>query len=148
MTPLDLSQRAPRSCRVELDGIAYLPRAIDKVRAVLPGGNLGPYIILHDEIVTVSALFYRRMGIAHDDFAAVIRDAQSEAEVAAWLRARIDDAKLEKWHAQLLGIRLCDIPNPTRERVLAAHPIATTLPETTFLVDIFDADDATLFARS
>lgn len=146
MTPLDLTRQAPRSARVELDGIAYLPRAIDKVRAALPGGNLGPYLVLHDEIVTLSALFYRRMGIAHDDFAAAVRDAQTDDDVAAWLRARVDDAKLDKWHAQVLGIRLCDIPSPTREQVIAAHPIATTLPETTFLVDIFDADDAALFA--
>jgi hypothetical protein len=146
MTPLDLTQHAPRSCRVELDGIAYLPRAIDKVRAALPGGSLGPYLILHDEIVTMSALFYRRMGITHDDFSAVVRDAQTEAEVAAWLRARIDAAKVKKWHAQMLGVRMCDIPDPTRERVIAAHPIATSLPETTLLVDIFDADDAALYA--
>lgn len=112
----------------------------------MPGGNLGSYLILDDEIVTLSALFYRRMGIAHDDFAAAVRDAQTEADVAAWLRARIDDAKIAKWHAQLLAVRLCDIPSPARERVIAEHPVATTLRDTTFLVDILDADDAALFA--
>lgn len=147
MTPLDLNQHAPRSCRVELDGIAYLPRAIDKVRAAFPGGSLGPYVILRDDIVTMSALFYRRMGITHDDFAAAVRDAQSEAEVAAWLRGRVDTTKIEKWHAQMLGIRLCDIPEPARGVVFAAHPIATSLPPTALLVDVFDADDAELYAR-
>ena len=147
MTPLDLTQRPPRSGRAELDGIAYLPRAIDKTRAELPGGNLGRYIILRSDIVTVSGLFYRRMGITHDEFAAAVRDAQTEDEVAAWLRTRIDDEKLAKWHRQLLGMRVCDIPSPEREAVLDNHPIAKAMPDTTYLVDVFDADDAELFAK-
>jgi hypothetical protein len=148
MTPLDLTQQPPRSARVELDGIAYLPRAIDKTRAELPGGNLGEYLILHPGIVTVSSLFYRRMGITHEEFAAAVRDAQTEDDVAAWLRARIDDEKIAKWHRQLLEIRVCDIPSPAKEAVLANHPIAKTMPETTYLVDVFEADDAELFAKS
>jgi hypothetical protein len=147
MTPLDLTQQAPRSCRVELDGIPYLPRAIDKTRAELPGGKLGPYLVLHPGIITVSALFNRRMGITQEEFAAAVRDAQTEDDVAAWLRPRIDDTKLEKWRRQLLEMRLCDIPSPAREAVIDNHPIARTLPETTYLVDIFDADDADIFAK-
>jgi hypothetical protein len=146
MTPLDLTAQPPRSCRVEVDGIAYLARAIDKTRAGLPGGNLGPYLILHPGIVTVSGLFYRRMEITDDEFAAAVRDAQADDDVAAWLRPRIDDAKLEKWHRQLLGMRLCDIPSPERDAVIENHPVARTLPETTLLVDVFDADDAQVFA--
>jgi Domain of unknown function (DUF5069) len=148
MTPLDLTQRPPRSCRAELDGIAYLPRAIDKVRAELPGGNLGPYVTLRPDIVTVSALFYRRMGITHDEFTAAVRDAQTEDDVAAWLRPRIDEEKLAKWHRQLLQMRVCDIPSPAHEAVLDNHPIAKRMPEETLLVDVFDADDAELFAKT
>ena len=148
MTPLDLTQQPPRSGRAELDGIAYLPRAIDKTRAELPGGNLGRYIILRSDIVTVSGLFYRRMGITHDEFAAAVRDAQTEDDVAAWLRPRIDEEKIAKWHRQLLEIRLCDIPSPAKEAVLDNHPVAKTMPDTTYLVDVFDADDAELFAKS
>jgi hypothetical protein len=148
MTPLDLTQRPPRSCRVEVDGIPYLARAIDKTRAELPGGSLGAYLIFHPAVVTVSAMFYRRMGITHDEFTAAVRDAQTEDDVAAWLRQRIDDTKLQKWRRQLLDLRMSDIPSPTREAVIANHPIARTLPEDTYLVDIFDADDAETFART
>lgn len=148
MTPLDLSQHPPRSCRAELDGIAYVPRAIDKTRAELPGGNLGPYVILRPDIVTVSALFYRRMGITHDEFVAAVRDAQTEDDVAAWLRPHTDPEKIAKWHRQLLEMRVCDIPSPTREVMLANHPIAKTMPDTTHLVDVFDADDAELYAKN
>ncbi|MBV9971796.1 MAG: DUF5069 domain-containing protein, partial [Candidatus Eremiobacteraeota bacterium] len=45
MEPLDLSKRPPRSPKLELDGLTMLPRTIDKIRATLPGGNLGPYRI-------------------------------------------------------------------------------------------------------
>lgn len=44
MTPLDLTAGPPRSPRAELDGVVFLPRTIDKVRA-LSGGNLGEYTI-------------------------------------------------------------------------------------------------------
>jgi len=144
MTPLDLTQRPPRSPRAELDGIAFLPRAIDKCRAALPGGNLGSYINLDPEIVTWSSLFYRRMGITHEEFIAVVAAADTEDEIAAWLRERIDDAKLAKWHAQLLGTRLCDIPEELRARVRARHPAAAAMPDTALMIDIFDADDAQL----
>jgi hypothetical protein len=144
MTPLDLTQRPPRSPRAELDGIAFLPRAIDKCRAELPGGKLGSYLNLDPEIVTWSSLFYRRMGITHDEFVAVVAAADSEDEIVAWLRARIDDAKLAKWHALLLGTRLCDIPEEVRARVRERHPVAATMPETALMCDIFEADDAQL----
>ncbi|GAC1580322.1 MAG: hypothetical protein NVS3B7_14830 [Candidatus Elarobacter sp.] len=147
MTPLDLTQRPPRSARVELDGIAYVPRAIDKVRASFPGGNLGEYFILLDTIPTMSAIFYRRMGITHDEFAAAVRDAATEEDVAAWLRPRIDDENIAKWHKQLLDVRICDIKSPARETVLANHPGGAGLPDTAYLVDVFDADDAALFAQ-
>ncbi len=148
MTPLDLTQRPPRSCRAELDGIAYLPRAIDKARAELPGGNLGAYLVLHPGIVTMSGLFYRRMGITPEEFAAAVRDAATEDDVAAWLRPRIDAEKLAKWHRQLLEIRVCDVPSPAKEIMLDNHPGAKGMPDTTYLVDMFDADDAALFAKS
>ena len=148
MTPLDLTQHPPRSCRVELDGIAYVPRAIDKVRASLPGGNLGSYLILAEGIRTVSSLFYYRMGITHEEFTEAVRDAETEADVAAWLRPRIDDEKIAKWHKQILELRMCDIPSPAREAVYANHPGAATMPDSTHLVDVFDADDAALFAKT
>ncbi len=148
MTPLDLTQGPPRSFRAELDGIAYLPRAIDKTRAELPGGNLGAYLILSDEVVTMSAMFYRKMGVTHEEFAAAVASADSEDDVAAWLRARIEPAQVDGWHARLFGIRLADIPAPTRERVLERHPVGKTMPDSALLVDVIDGDDAEMFAGS
>jgi hypothetical protein len=41
MTPLNLTVHPPRVPRAELDGLIFLPRTIDKVRATLPGGDIG-----------------------------------------------------------------------------------------------------------
>jgi hypothetical protein len=146
MTPLDLTQAPPRPCRAELDGITYLPRAIDKTRASLPGGKLGEYVILMDDIATVSALFYRKMKMSHDEFAAAVAGAGSEDEVAAWLRQRVDQTQIDRWHAQIFAIKVGDIPNPEQERVFERHPGARTMPGETLLIDVLDNDDAEMFA--
>jgi len=125
----------------------FLPRAIDKVRATLPGGNIGLYLNLADT-PTLSLLFYRRMGITHEEFSAAVASAADDGEVVAWLRARIDEQAVEKFTRQLLAIQLGGIPPEARESVLKYYPAAATASDETPLVDLIDADDAALFARS
>lgn len=43
MKPLDLTKTSPRSPREQLVGLVFIPRTIDKMRALLPGGNPGKY---------------------------------------------------------------------------------------------------------
>jgi hypothetical protein len=148
MTPLDLTLGPPRPCRAELDGIIFLPRAIDKVRAALPGGNLGLYLNLSPDVATLSSLFYRRMGITHDEFSAAVAEAADEAAVAAWLRARIDERAVEKFTQQLLGLKLGGLPEDGRQTVHELYRGAASAPDDTLLIDLIDADDAALFARS
>jgi len=149
MDPLDLTRRAPRPCREELGGIAFLPRAIDKVRASLPGGGLGVYFNNRDDAVpTVSGLFYQRMGVTHEEFTAAVASAVDDAEVLAWLRARIDDERIAKWHRQLFGVRLADVPAEDRARVIAYYPVATKVPPETLMIDIIDRDDAEMFTQT
>ncbi len=146
MTPLDLSTRRPRSVREQLAGIAYLPRAIDKVRAQLPGGRLGPYVVLSDGVRTLSAGMYHLFGFGHEEFAAVVAGAAGEDAVAAWVRARVGDETIAKWNAGLLTRRIGDIAGVTRERMLAGHPGAAGMPPDALLVDMFDADDEATYA--
>ena len=148
MTPLDLTQRPPRPLRAELDGIAYLPRAIDKARASLPGGDLGVYLIMSDEVVTMSAMFYRKMGTTADEFAGVVASAEDDHAVAAWLRARVEPEQIDGWHKRLFGIHLSDIPEPALARVLERHPAGRTMPASTLLVDVIEADDAEMFTAT
>jgi len=68
--------------------------------------------------------------------------------VLAWLRARIDDERVAKWHRQLLGIRLADVRTEDRSRVIAYYPPAAKLPPETLMIDIIDRDDAEMFIKT
>ncbi len=146
MTPLDLSAHRPRPVRAQLAGIAYLPRAIDKVRAELPGGNLGPYVVLAEGVRTLSAGMYHVLGLAHEEFVATVAGAEDENAVAEWVLARVDDEAVAKWNAGVLTRRISDITGATRERMLAGHPGAAGMAPDALLVDMFDADDDAVYA--
>ncbi|MDP9024774.1 MAG: DUF5069 domain-containing protein, partial [Candidatus Eremiobacteraeota bacterium] len=87
MTPLDLRTDRPRSARETLFGFYLLPRTIDKLRAELPGGQLGPYLN-HD--TGFSAYVVKRLGLEMDAFRTAVARADDEAAVTAWLAERID----------------------------------------------------------
>ena len=148
MTALDLTTQPPRPCRAELDGIIYLPRAIDKVRATLPGGNIGAYFNLNPDVNTLSQLFYRRMGISHEEFTAAVASAEDDAAVVSWLRGRIDDAAVEKFTRQLLGIKLGALSEDTRAAMRRYQPdTMDASSDETLVIDVLDADDIASFAR-
>ncbi len=148
MGPLDLTKAPPRSARAELAGIAYLPRAIDKIRAELPGGNLGGYVVTGEDGSTMTGGFCRITGITHDELVRVVEEAADDAEVAQWLHERLDDAVIAKWNERYYGTTIAHIKSPVRERMFRAHPGAAALAETTPLADMFDADDAAAFGAT
>jgi Domain of unknown function (DUF5069) len=147
MTPLDLTLHPPRPCRAEIDGIIFLPRAIDKVRAALPGGKLGSYFSLASSTPTLSSMFYHRMGITHEELTTVVASAENDDEVAAWLRARVDGAAIEKLRSQLLGIRMGALPPQSRTVVNALYGAGAAASDDKLLVDLVDEDDAATFAH-
>jgi hypothetical protein len=146
MEPLDLTQRPPRSCREELGGIIFLPRAIDKVRAELPGGNIGAYLNLSPDVPTMSSLFYRRLGITHEEFVAAVAEAPDDDAVATWLHARIEPTAPTKLKSQMLSIHLGDLPAESLPTVHHLYPAAATSPSEMLLIDLIDADDTAVFA--
>jgi len=145
MEPLDLTTRPPRATRDELDGIMFLPRAIDKVRSSLPGGKSGTYLSLMGSVPTLSSLFYRCMGITHEAFTDAVAAAPDEAAIVAWLRPQIPQGGVEKLKSRLLGTTLGDL-GQARAAVNALYPAAATTSDQTLLIDLIDADDAALFA--
>ena len=139
MTPLDLRTRAPRGPREALLGFYFLPRTIDKLRAELPGGNIGEYLN-HD--TGVSAYVVRRLGLDMNEFRDAVAGAADEAAVVAWLGRRIDadfaptlNAKLETFVVERMSP---DNQALVRER----HPVMASHPELTKLLDIIEAQDA------
>ncbi len=144
MTPLDLRTHRPRPVRATILGFYLVPRTIDKLRAELPGGNLGPYV---NHATGFSAYVVRRMGLDMDDFRRAVADAPDEDAVVAWLAARVDislapavNAKLESFVVERMS---ADDQVLVRER----HPVMAERPDLSVMLDILDADDELTFAQ-
>jgi Domain of unknown function (DUF5069) len=85
MKPLDLTKTSPRSPREQLVGLVFIPRTIDKMRALLPGGNPGKY---HVDGASLGLL--GRIGVDPAQLQEVVASAESDADVAAWLLEHAD----------------------------------------------------------
>ncbi len=137
MESLDLTKAPPRSPYAELGGLYMLARTIDKVRAMLPGGNLGAY-----HVAGFSQQLLDKLGIAEDDLRAVVALASSDAEVVAWVRKRSETSKYDeinaRFEAQTVGKRGAEY--------FERYPLAKTLRPETTLLHVLELDDAQLFA--
>ena len=79
MDALDLTQRPPRSPRELLPGLDLLmaARTVDKMRATLPGGNIGEY-----QITGFSSSLLNALEIAEATLRGAIARADTDAQVA------------------------------------------------------------------
>lgn len=90
--------RVPRRWSDTLDGIAWLPRLIDKAR-MAQSGALGAYLFGHSPF---DAALLKRLGTTTEEFGAIVASATSDAAVLAALRSRgFDEARLALWSARL-----------------------------------------------
>ena len=142
MEPLDLTKQPPRGPREALAGLPFLPRTIDKMRAALPGGNLGEY---NDGHVGMSTTVLKRIGIEPADLQAVVASAKSESEVVDWVRKHGDVSAVQAVH-EMVNIRMEDMEPERRQRVQTNYPIHKDVPSGV-LADILEADDAALFSN-
>ena len=143
MEPLDLTVHPPRSPREKLAGCAFMARTIDKVRAQLPGGNPGDYIVTGSRSISAYVLHKLRIDVA--ELRDVVARARDEAEVEAWLRERIDPAVAEEVNGQLAAMRMDKLNEEDTAFVLDIHPLMRGKPlGTTF--EFLEADDAAHFA--
>ena len=146
MKPLDLTRQPPRSCYEELDGLMMMPRTIDKLRGFLPGGNPGDYFI-NGKIPGLSQFLLDRLGVALDDFQAVVARATSEDEIAVWLREHTDTSAYPALNATLRRIKPKHAHDPEYFAEIYAHTLELH-PELEHIVDIIDADDRRVFRAS
>jgi hypothetical protein len=144
LTPLDLRTQRPRPVRETLLGFYLLPRTIDKLRAELPGGNLGLYMN-HD--TGFSAYVVRRLGLDMNDFRAAVAAAFDEEGVAAWLAARIDVSLAPALNAKLESFVVERMSAADQVLVRERHPVMAQRPELTNILDVLEADDDFTFAR-
>jgi hypothetical protein len=142
MDALDLTKRSPRSPRALLPGLDLLmaARTVDKLRATLPGGNIGDY-----QITGFSSSLLNALEIPESSLRAAIARADSDAHVADWIREHSDPARYPeinaKFEALTVGERLND---PT---FVARYPVAKRLPPESSRLDMLIADDAETFSK-
>ena len=145
MLPLDLTQRAPRSPYEELDGLMLLPRTIDKIRALLPGGAANGYFI-NGTIQGLSGFLLERLGVNEDELRDVVCHAADDDDVAAWLRTRVDVSIYPALNATLQRIEPRHAEDPGKVRAEYAEILAKQ-PELRTIFDILDADDRLRYAK-
>lgn len=143
MTPLDLTKQPPRSPRAPLAHLNLImaARTVDKLRATLPGGNIGSY-----QITGFSSSLINRLGIVEHQLREAVGRAADDAEVADWIAAHSDASKFSEinayFEAPKIGERLDDAA------FVARYPIVRTLPPETARIDMLDADDANEFSAT
>jgi hypothetical protein len=87
-------ERLPRRWSVEVDGIRWLPRLIDKAR-MNEQGRLGAYLLGHSP---VDHAFMTEAGITTADIVDAVRGTSDDAAVLAALRARgWNEAAVRRW---------------------------------------------------
>ncbi len=145
MEPLDLEARPPRSPREQMLGVYFLPRTIDKIRAELPGGKPGDYIVTGPN--SMSAYVLHKLKIDVGELRAVVARAAGEDEVEAWLRERIDPSVVEGVNAKLRGSRI-DAASPENLALIhERHPWLASRPDVVNAFEMLDADDEYAFAK-
>ncbi|MDP9025157.1 MAG: DUF5069 domain-containing protein [Candidatus Eremiobacteraeota bacterium] len=120
-----------------------MPRTIDKLRARLPGGDPGEYFIT-GPIKGISTYMLERLGVTEADLVEVVRCAESDDDVARWLRERADVTQYATLNASLRRIKPKHADDPAIFNAFYAETLAQH-PELEFIVDIIDADDRRTF---
>jgi carboxymethylenebutenolidase len=145
MNPLDLRTRPPRGPRETMLGFYFLPRTVDKLRAELPGGNLGDYLN-HD--AGFSAYVVRRLGLDMSEFRDAVASASDDAAVIAWLAPRLDAAFAPTLNAKLETFVVERMSPDDRALMRKRHPVMASRPDLTKLLDVLEADDARVTIRT
>ncbi len=84
----------PRRWNVEVDGIRWLPRMIDKAR-MRSDGTLGAYLLGHSP---VDRALLGRLGLSTEEFATIVNASRDDEGVLAALRQRgFDEARVRGW---------------------------------------------------
>jgi hypothetical protein len=140
MDALDLSKRPPRSPRLLLADLELLmmARTVDKLRATLPGGNLGSY-----KIDGFSGRMLKALGIEEADLRAAVQRAADEQELADWVRANSDPSRYEPINVAMQERKIADmLDDPSW---VARYPIVEKLSPETALFDMLVEDDKEMF---
>jgi len=138
VTPLSLRNGPPREPRAEARGIVFLPRSIDKFRAALPGGDLGPY-----GVTGLTTRMLEKLGISEDEMMNAVGEAPSEEAVVEFVLSKAPEDGITAWNQFILT----RVPREgRREELFADYPWLERATEQSLLaVDLLREDDRHTF---
>lgn len=140
MKPLDLRLAPPRGPRETLAGVVFLPRAIDKLRATLPGGDPGAYFPFYG----LSTLFAHLTKINLEELRDVVAAAETEEEVVVWVQPRLTPEIVSKTNHVMSGFTQEKIP-PDFLAVFQSVAEPHLRGQYSNLFDLLEADDRAAF---
>ena len=123
-----------------------IARTIDKMRAQLPGGKLGPYSLSTEFGPGLSIFLLDGLRLSEKDLFHVVQEAEAEEEIVDWLQGSVDLSGEARINEMLLA--------PTAEDVLKLipqsifyefYPAAKTTPKTAPMFDLLLEDDRLMF---
>jgi hypothetical protein len=96
VAPVSPAAGIPPHWDVEVDGICWLPRMIEKAR-MRERGALGAYLMGHSP---VDKALLRQLALTTDEFVAIVAQNPNDDAVLAALRARgFDEPRVRQWSA-------------------------------------------------
>lgn len=140
MTALDLRIRPPRAPREQLDGLVFMPRTIDKIRATLPDGHLGPYTIAPGMSHTLLTI----IGVQLAELRSAVILAEGDDDIAAWLQTHADTSRYPLANTTLTEFRHENVALEQRANFESLYPeyLRKHYP---LAFDLIEADDRELY---
>jgi len=137
VTPLDLRSAPPRPPREAFLGVTFLPRTIDKLRALLPGGDSGAY-----RMTGFSLRLFEMFGTNEARALAAVRDAADDLTAA---RAIVGDASAEQIATLNATLESIEPFVMFRERAHVIFRFAVDRPDPRYALDLILEDDRRSF---
>ena len=144
LSALDLRETPPRSPREMLGGFVIAARMTDKARADLLAIN-GEYNFYP---CGLGAYFWKFTGLDAMKFKEFVATGASDAEVDKWIRENTtqkDQMAVTRWNNEMVGTRLCDLPDSVQEYFVEYIPKFCRPPsKVKFFFDVYDVEEGVL----
>lgn len=140
MEALDLTKAPPRGPRTPLASLNLImaARTVDKMRASLPGGNLGSYNVPGFSVQMLEAI-----GISEDALRGEVARASTDEDIAAWIRGQTTPEKIAAFNEKIQARRIKDRLDDEVWR--KKYPHGVSMPPETPLIDFLSKDDELAF---
>jgi hypothetical protein len=146
MKPIDLTTQPPRSPYEKMEGLYMMPRTIDKLRAKLPGGQIGAYSITTAFGPGLSLMLLNEIGVTEECLLEIVGQVSVEQKIADWLRKNANLSRVASLNEKLLKPRIEDvlafIPAATFNEI---YPAAERMTITSPMFEVLLEDDRLMF---